>query len=86
VDQEAGVLMAFLSFFLSPVGRWIGAGLAVLLVVGSAYTKGRVDGRASYKAKIERQIKDAVETGNNGRADALRQLDADGVPDNWLRD
>lgn len=79
-------MMAIIAFFTSPLGRWIGAGLAVLLVVGSAYTKGRVDGRASYKAKVERQIRDAVETGNTGRADALRKLDADGVPDNWFRD
>lgn len=75
-----------IAFFLSPLGRYLAIGLAAVAIVGGAYTKGRLDGRASYKAKIERQIKDAVEKGNDARNNALRDLDAGRVPDSWFRD
>lgn len=78
--------MGILTFFLSPVGKLVGGALLILTVIGGSYTKGRLDGRASYKAKIERQIKDAVEKGNEARDNALRDLDAGRVPDNWFRD
>jgi hypothetical protein len=77
---------AIVLWFLGPIGRWVAIGLAVLVSIGGIYTKGRIDGRASYKAKVERQINDAIAKGDKGRADALRKLDADGVPDNWFRD
>jgi len=75
-----------IAFFLSPLGRYAAIGLAAIAIVGGAYTKGRLDGRSSYKAKIERQIKDAVEKGNDARDNALRELDAGRVPDGWFRD
>lgn len=75
-----------LSFFLSPIGRWIGGVLLVGAMLGGIYTKGRLDGRASYKAKVERQINDAIQKGDHGRADALRELDAQQLPDGWWRD
>lgn len=75
-----------IAFFLSPVGRWIGGALLLGGLFLGTYTKGRLDGRASYKAKIERQINDAVKKGEDGRADALRELDAGSVPDGWFRD
>lgn len=75
-----------LSFFLSPLGKWLGGALVIVTVIGGTYTKGRLDGRASYKAKIERQIKDAVEKGTEARDNALRDLDAGRVPDSWFRD
>lgn len=78
--------MPFLAFFLSPIGRWLAGILAVLVLLGGIYTKGRIDGRASYKAKIERQINEAIQKGDNGRADALRKLDDGSVSDNWFRD
>jgi hypothetical protein len=78
--------MPFLTFFLSPLGRYVAIALAALAIVGGAYTKGRLDGRASYKAKIERQIKDAVEKGTDARDRALRDLDAGRVPNDWFRD
>jgi hypothetical protein len=71
---------------LSPVGRWIAGGLVIIAALGGLYTKGRLDGRASYKSKVERQINDAIAKGDKGRADALRDLDAGGVPDHWFRD
>jgi len=75
-----------IAFFLSPIGRYLAIGIAAVAIVGGVYAKGRLDGRASYKAKIERQIKDAVEKGNDARNNALRELDAGRVPDSWFRD
>lgn len=75
-----------LAFFLSPIGRWLAGALVAVAALGGIYTKGRLDGRASYKAKVERQINEAIQKGENGRADALRELDAGSVPDGWWRD
>lgn len=78
--------MAILSFFLSPIGRYVAIGLVALLAIGGTYAKGRLDGRSSYKAKIERQINDAVKKGTDARDHSLRELDAGRVPDAWFRD
>jgi len=80
------ILLTLFSFFTSPIGRWVAVGGVSILAAFSIYGKGRYDGRASYKAKIERQISDAVSKGNEGRADALRELDAGVVSDGWFRD
>lgn len=81
------VALALWKFFTgSLIGRALGAALVCSLALSATYAKGRYDGRASYKAKIERQIHEAVKSGEHGRADALRKLDADGVPDGWFRD
>ena len=79
--------MSILAFFLSPLGRYVGIGIAALAIVGGVYTKGRIDGQTAYKAKIERQIKDAIDKGDSARADALRQFDAapDSLPDDGFR-
>lgn len=79
-------MTAILAFILSPIGRWVAGALVVAGLVAGVYAKGRIDGRSSYKAKIERQINDAVQKGDAGRADALRKLDDGGVSDNWFRD
>jgi hypothetical protein len=74
-------MTAIIAFIFSPLGRWVAvAGISGLLILGS-YTKGRFDGRAAYKAKIEREISNAVTKGNAAKADALREFDAtpDGV-------
>lgn len=79
-------MMAVVGFFLGPVGRWVGIVAVVAMAIAGIYGKGRVDGAASYKAKIERQIKDAVEKGTDARDNSLRELDAGRVPDAWFRD
>lgn len=79
-------MTAILAFIFSPIGRWVAGALVVTGLVAGVYAKGRLDGRSSYKAKIERQINDAVQKGDAGRADALRKLDDGGVSDNWFRD
>lgn len=75
-----------IAFFLTPIGRWLAIGVVVLAGFAGSYVKGRVDGRSSYKAKVERQINEAISKGDNGRADALRKLDDGGLPNNWFRD
>jgi hypothetical protein len=77
---------AAIAFVMSPIGRWVIGSLSILVLLGGIYTKGRLDGRASYKAKIERQINEAISKGDAGRADALKQLDAGSVSDGWFRD
>ena len=79
-------MAAILALVLSPIGRWISGALIVLAMLAGIYAKGRIDGKSSYKAKIERQINDAVSKGDTGRADALKKLDDGGAPDGWFRD
>lgn len=74
------------TFFLTPVGRWVGIlGISAMALVG-AYGKGYFDGRAAYRAKVERQIKAAVAGASAERERALRELGAGRVPDAWFRD
>lgn len=79
-------MTAILAFVLSPIGRWIAGVFVLLAIIASIYAKGRIDGHASEKAKVERQINDAVQKGDSGRANALKQLNNDSVPDGWFRD
>jgi hypothetical protein len=80
------IITAIISFLLSPVGRWVGIAGVSLALIGGTYTKGYFDGRAAYKTKIEKQIKDAVDQGNAGRRRALDELDAGRLPNDWQRD
>lgn len=79
-------MTAILAFVFSPIGRWVVGALSILVLIGGIYTKGRLDGRSSYKAKIERQINEAISKGDAGRADALKKLDDGSAPDGWFRD
>lgn len=64
-----------ITFLFSPLGRWLaGLGLFAAILTGT-YIKGYSDGRSAYKAKIEREIQNAVQTGNKAREDALRNLE-----------
>lgn len=78
---------AIVSFFLSPIGKYLAIGLVAVSAISGVYVKGRLDGRASYKAKIEREIADAVNKGDAARERALRDFDAspDVVPDDGFR-
>lgn len=88
----SGAMIA--AWFFLPEIPWLTEKLRqVLLIAGIsiaastiAYTWGVYDEHAQYKAKIERQKDEAVATGDQGRADALRKLDADKLPDDWWRD
>lgn len=72
--------MAVLSFFLSPVGRWIAGALALLLVVGGIYLKGERDGADRIQRKWDAAVHAAIERGNKARGDAERSVPDDGVP------
>ena len=74
------------TFLKSPVGRWIAGAVAIVLIIGGIYVKGRHDGKLSYQAKVQREIAQAIQTGDAGRADTLKRLDAGGLPDGWFRD
>jgi hypothetical protein len=76
------ILGKLFAFALSPIGRYAIMGLAVVAFVSGVYIKGRADGRAAYRVKIEREIRDAVRTGNAAREKALRDFDA--LPDGEL--
>ena len=77
---------AILLWFLGPIGRWVGIALIAVLSLGGIYEKGRFDQRAYDKAKLQKEISSAIEKGDNGRADALKQFDAGRMPDGWFRD
>lgn len=75
-----------IAFFLSPIGKYLGILVGAVMLLGGVYTKGVYDGRSAYKAKIERQVKDAINKGSEARERALRELDAGKLPDDWFRD
>lgn len=79
-------MTAILGLILSPIGRWLTGAVAVLAIISGIYIKGRHDGKVSYKAKIERQINEAIQQGDNGRVEALKKLDDGSTPDGWFRD
>lgn len=76
------MIATVLGFIFSPVGRYVTIGGVSLLLLSGAYVKGRFDGRAHYKAKIEREIAKAVRKGDAAREKALRDFNA--LPDDEL--
>lgn len=80
-------MSAIIAFFLSPLGRYAGIAIVALGLTSSIYVKGRYDGRTSYKTKIEREIKNAIDKGDAARERALREFDAapDSLPDDGFR-
>lgn len=75
-EQSGEIMPAIIVWLLGPIGRWLMIGLTVLAVVGGIYAKGRIDGKASYKAKLEREIKAAITKGDTAREEALKKFDA----------
>ena len=75
------------ALIFSPIGRYAIIAVVALSAVAGLYAKGRYDGRTAYKAKIEREIKDAIEKGDAARERALREFDAspDSMPDDGFR-
>lgn len=73
-------------WFLSNL-KLLGIGFSLVILFGTgAYIKGRVDGKASYRLAIEREISDAVKRGQKGRADALRKFDNGRLHNDWFLD
>lgn len=69
-------MAGILSFFLSPLGRWVGIAAIVLTVIGGIYLKGRSDGKAAYQAKLTREINKSIQEGDRARTEALKKFDA----------
>lgn len=68
--------MTFLSFLIGPIGRWLMGAAVILIALGGLYAKGRIDGKAAYQAKLEREIKAAIEKGDSARTEALKKFDS----------
>lgn len=79
--------MPFLGLLFSPLGRYAMIAIVAVSALGGLYAKGRYDGRTAYKAKIEREIKNAIDKGDAARERALREFDAapDSLPDDGFR-
>ncbi len=83
-----GLLVA--SRFLAVLPDWAKTVL-ILVAVGAGmfaagYTAGRVDERAFYKARINREIAKSVIKGDTARTQALKEFDrADDLPDDGFR-
>ena len=68
--------MPIIAFLLGPIGRWLMVGFTILVVIGGVYSKGRIDGKTAYQAKLARQISAAIAKGNGAEADALKRFDS----------
>ena len=68
------------SFFLSPLGRWVGGGVIVAAFIGGIYIKGYVDGKQNVQAKWDAAIQAAIERGENARDEAERTVPAKPEP------
>ncbi len=68
--------MPFLAFFLGPIGRWLIVGAVALSALGGLYAKGRIDGKASYQAKLTREMNAAIAKGDTARVEALKKFDS----------
>ena len=73
--------MPFISWVLSPIGRWAAAIGGFVLAVGTIYLKGRSDAKAKLKAEAVQdaygRMKDAIRAGDNAAVspDRLREND-----------
>lgn len=45
-----------LAFLFSPIGRWVGGGVLILIVVSAIYFKGRADGVSGCEARVQAAI------------------------------
>lgn len=79
-------MAGLIAWFLTPLGRYVGIGIAALLLVSGVYMKGRWDQRYSDKVKLEKEISNAISKGEAGRADALKKFNDNKIPNSWFRD
>jgi ABC-type transporter Mla subunit MlaD len=79
-------MTAFLSFILSPIGKFMSAAVVVLAVFGFIYGKGQFDGRKSYKETIQRESNKAVAKATDARNAAVRRFDGGMRDDGFRRD
>lgn len=68
--------MSILLWLIGPVGRYVSIALVASMAFAGIYGKGRMDGKAAYQAKLEREIKAAINKGDSARTDALKKFDS----------
>lgn len=73
-------LLAILSFFISPIGRYIAIGVISLSVAGGAYIKGDLHGRAIVQAKWDAAVADSIKQGEEARKDAEQYVATETAP------
>ena len=78
----------FITWLLGPIGRWLIVAIVAAGAIGGIYAKGRVDGKATYQAKLTRQMNAAIKSGNQAEVDALKKFDSqkDIEDDGFARD
>jgi hypothetical protein len=69
-------IMPILMWLIGPIGKYVTMFAVVVALTSGVYLKGRSDGVTGYKAKLEREIKRAIEKGDTAREEALRKFDA----------
>lgn len=73
--------MGFFAFFLSPLGRYVGIGVAVLAALGGVYIKGDLHGADRVQSKWDAANVADVKRGEDARAAAERDIPPVGAPD-----
>lgn len=63
-------VLSFLSFFLSPIGRYLAIGAVSVTLAGGAYIKGDLHGRAVVQGKWDAAVSESVQRGEQARKDA----------------
>lgn len=71
-------MMSVLSFFFSPIGRYVAIGIVILAALGGIYAKGRSDGASAVQSKWDAAVQAATERGADARREAERTIDGNG--------
>ena len=56
-----------IAFILSPIGRWLAAGVLALGLAGGAYVKGRIDGERLALSDVTQKNREAVTNADEAR-------------------
>ncbi len=76
------VLLSAVTWFLSPIGRYVGSAMVILTIIGGVYARGRYDDHVAYTAQLTQEAADAVAKAEAARAGAEKNFDAHPVVPN----
>jgi hypothetical protein len=74
-----------MAFLLSPIGRWLGGAVVIVVLVGGIYMKGRSDGSATVIDRINVENSRAKQAADEARARTERDFDAGRVSDDEFK-
>ncbi len=74
------MISAVVSFFLSPLGRWVAGALLIAALLGGIYTKGYSDGKQNVQSKWDAAVQAAIQRGTNARTEAERDIEPQPSP------